>query len=219
MTSAPVSLTKKPRTINIGSSPSDSSITRDLLATLKSVSRQRSPSEEPSDKDPGSPGALLQRQSLEPSPTPSEKNPNLDPVLFHPLYIREVSSSMPPETHGHSRSMITVTPGRSLTLVKQSIEKNAKANEKRFKLRDLSDEDRNKYRQLLEVVRMDYVQRGPDSSRHGFSKGAAQMERTPDYTASLEAFKVRYYSDQFFGSNASPMLENQTNAVCSWYPF
>ena len=214
-----MSLTKKPRTINIGSSPSDSSITRDLLPTLKSVSRQRSPSEEPSDKDPGSPSALPQRQSFEPSSTPSEKSPNLDPALFHPPYIREVSSSIPPETHGLPRSMVTVVPGRSLTLVKQPIEKNAKANEKRFKLRDLSDEDREKYRQFLEAVRMDYVQRGPDSSRHGFSKAPTQMERTPDYTASLKAFKLRYHSHQFFGSNAPQMLENHLNAVCSWYRF
>jgi hypothetical protein len=183
------------------------------MSALKSASRRQSPSEEPSDNDP-----LPQRLSLEPSPTPSEANPNLNPALFRPPYTREVSSSMPPETHGHPRSMVTVTAGRTLTLVKEPSEKNTKANGKRFKLRDLSEEHRNKYKRLLEVVRMDYVQRGPDSSRHGFLKGAAQMERTPDYKASLDAFNLRYHSGIFFGHDASPMPDNQLDAVCSWYP-
>ena len=155
--------------------------------------------------------------SLEPSPSP--KDSRLDPKLFRPPFNREKSSSMALEGSEHSRSMVTVTTGRTLTLHKDPSNKNAKAREKRFKLGDLPDEqDRIKYKNLLEVVRMDYVQRGPDNSQHGV-KGVSQLLRSPDYSASLDAFNVRYYSEQLFGPDALPMPQNQLDAVCSWSAF
>jgi hypothetical protein len=116
--------------------------------------------------------------------------------------------------------MVTVMDGRRLPLTKQQGDRSAKVKEPRFKLRDLSDEnDRMKYKMLLEVVRMDYVQRGPDTSKHVSKVKVPHMQKIPNYAASLEAFNERYFSDAFFGPDASPLSANQLDAVPSWSAF
>ena len=135
---------------------------------------------------------------------------------FDSPFNHEISSSMALEESEPSRSMVTVTTGRTLTLRRDPNEKNATTRERHCKLGDLADEqDRIKYKALLEVVRMDYVQRGPDNSQHGV-KGLSQLLRSPDYSTSLDAFNIRYYSNQFFRPDASPMPKNQLDAVSSW---
>jgi hypothetical protein len=85
----------------------------------------------------------------------------------------------------------------------------------RFKIKMASGPDAAKWSVLMEAVRLDFVQKGPDSVMS--TAIGCTTKRHPNEADTLKIIHRRYH--MMFGMNAPPIDGKQLHAVSSFLPF